>query len=151
ETNIDDMNPELLPHVLERLLEAGARDAWLVPVLMKKGRPAHVLSVLTDPSHADRMFAMITAETSTLGVRMRTLRRRSLPREPRVVATAFGPVKVKAVRRGAREALVPEFEECARIARERNLPLIDVYRSLETELRRREGNDREHTTPPAQA
>lgn len=151
ETNIDDMNPELLPYVLERLLEAGARDAWLVPVLMKKGRPAHVLSVLADPSAVDHMIALITEETSTLGVRLRTLRRRSLPREPRVVGTAFGPVMFKAVSRASGEVLVPEFEECARIARERNLPLIDVYRSLEAELLRREGDNRETTTPPAQA
>lgn len=151
ETNIDDMNPELLPYVLERLLEAGARDAWLVPVLMKKGRPAHVLSVLADPSTVDNMIAVITAETSTLGVRMKSVLRRSLPREARVIDSAFGPVAVKAVWRGGKEALVPEFEACARIARERNLPLIDVYRSLEAELLRRDGDNRETTTPPAQA
>ena len=151
ETNIDDMNPELLPPVLERLLETGARDAWLTPILMKKGRPAQQLSVLADPAQRDSLTDLLLRETSTLGVRMRTVARRSLPRETRRVETAFGAVDVKAVTRGGEVALVPEFEECARIARERNLPLIDVYKSLEAELFRLAAEQREPTTPPFQA
>ena len=134
ETNIDDMNPELFPYVLERLLEAGARDAWLAPVLMKKGRPAHVLSVLADNSLRDALIGILMNETSTTGVRMQSVQRRRLPRESAIIPTSFGELRVKVITREGGASFVPEFEECRRFARERNLPLIEVYRRLEAEL-----------------
>jgi uncharacterized protein (TIGR00299 family) protein len=135
ETNIDDMNPELYPYVLERLLEAGARDAWLTPVLMKKGRPAHVLSVLADASSQDVLTGILMNETSTTGVRMQTIMRRKLPREIARIETSYGEVAVKVITRGGGLTYVPEFEECRRIAQERNLPLIEVYKRIESDLR----------------
>ncbi len=134
ETNIDDMNPELFPYVLERLLSAGARDAWLTPVLMKKGRPAHVVSVLASLDLRDVLVEILMNETSTTGVRMQTVERRILPRSTESVSTSFGDVMVKVIERSGAVHRVPEFEECRRIAQQRNLPLIEVYKQIETEL-----------------
>ena len=134
ETNIDDMNPELLPHVIEQLLGAGALDAYLVPILMKKGRPAHLLSVLVDRSKMDAALKVLFRETSTIGVRMNAVERRKLPRTQRQVQTSLGTVTAKSVTFDGRERLVPEYEECRRIAAEKNLPLMDVYTILQNEF-----------------
>jgi len=134
ETNIDDMNPELYPYVLELLSSAGARDAYLTPVVMKKGRPGMMLSVLTERTNVDALLKIVFRETSTIGVRMQTLQRRKLARSVKEVQTSFGSVRAKSVFNDGRELLVPEFKECRRIARARDLPLKDVYRILEKEF-----------------
>jgi uncharacterized protein (TIGR00299 family) protein len=134
ETNIDDMNPELYPYILEALLSAGARDAYLVPVMMKKGRPGIVLSVLADQANVDAILKIVFRETSSIGVRMQTMQRKKLVRNVKDVRTSFGVVHVKSVLNDGKELLVPEFEECKRIAVEKGLPLRDVYRRLEKEL-----------------
>lgn len=136
ETNIDDMNSELFPFVIERLLAAGARDAWLTPVLMKKGRPAQIFSVLADRATRDALADLLLRETTTTGIRMMDVLRRSVPREIVTIDCVFGPVRVKVVTRGEVRVHVPEYEECRRIALERNLPLIDVFRTLDAELHR---------------
>jgi len=136
EANIDDMNPEIYPFLIERLLGAGANDAHLVPVIMKKGRPGVLLSVLAEKSQSASLAAMVLSETTTLGVRMHAVTRRKLQRSVREVGTAFGVVRMKVVvAEGGEERLVPEFEECKRIAQERRIPLIEVYRRLEGGLR----------------
>ncbi len=137
ETNIDDMNPEMHPYIVETLLAAGARDAYLTPVVMKKGRPGVVLTVLAEPSVIDTMTAIIFRETTSIGVRMQTMSRRKLVRGQKTVHTSLGSVIVKSIIRDGKEQLVPEFEECKRIATEKHLPLIDVYRTLEKEVESR--------------
>ena len=134
ESNIDDMNPELYPYIIETLLSAGARDAYLVPVVMKKGRPGIVLSVLVDHTSVDAALKVIFRETTSIGVRMQTMNRRKLARSTKEVQTALGPVRVKAVVNEGKEILIPEFEECKRIAVDKGIPLRDVYRTLEQEL-----------------
>jgi pyridinium-3,5-bisthiocarboxylic acid mononucleotide nickel chelatase len=134
EANIDDMNPELYPYIIERLLSAGARDAYLVPVVMKKGRPGIVLTVLADCEKVDAALKVIFLETTSIGVRMKTMGRRKLERRIKDIQTSFGTVHVKAVMNDGKEILIPEFEECKRIAVEKNLALRDVYRTLEKEL-----------------
>jgi uncharacterized protein (TIGR00299 family) protein len=134
ETNIDDMNPELYPFVVEQLLAAGARDAFLVPAVMKKGRPGIVLTVLADPKDLDAALKVVFRETTSIGVRISPMQRRKLERKVKEVPTSMGIVRVKSVLNGGKEALIPEFEECKRIAREKNLPLKDVYKLLEKEL-----------------
>lgn len=134
ETNIDDMNPELYPYILERLLAAGARDAFLTPIIMKKGRPGTLLTVLTERIGLDTVLKVIFAETSSIGVRMHPMERKKLVRRVKDVQTSFGNVRVKAVINDGREMLIPEFEECRRIAVEKGLALKDVYRALEKEL-----------------
>src|SRR5436309_2470838 len=98
EATIDDMSPQLYEHVLERLLAAGARDAFLVPVVMKKSRPAIMLRVLAAPADRDRLAGIVFAETSSIGLRYTTWARLVLPREERTVETAYGTVRVKIAR-----------------------------------------------------
>ncbi len=134
ETNIDDMNPEIHPYVIERLLASGAHDAYLVPIVMKKGRPGILLSALTHRENLDAVLAVIFRETTTLGVRIQHVERKKLPRSQRQVTTSLGIVNVKAISVNGAVRLVPEYEECRRVAMERGLPLVEVYRMLEKEL-----------------
>jgi uncharacterized protein (TIGR00299 family) protein len=130
ETTIDDLSPQIYEHVIERLLAAGARDVFLVPVVMKKSRPATMLRVLAEPADRDRLAAIVFAETSTLGLRHTTWRRLVLPREERTVETPWGRVRVKVAR--APDGTVnaaPEFEDCRRLALEGRVPLKVVHRT----------------------
>lgn len=134
ETNIDDMNPEIYPWLLERLLEEGAHDAFLTAVLMKKGRPGQLLTVTCDALRAEHLTAVICRESTTTGVRMRDVARRKLPRDITTVDSRFGRVAVKIIHSPHGVRRVPEFEECRRIARERSLPLVEVYTLLTADL-----------------
>jgi len=135
ETNIDDMNPEIYPYVIDSLLTAGAHDAYLVPVIMKKGRPGVLLSVLAARSVMEPLLRIVFSETSTLGVRIQPLERRKVKREVRTVKTSWGDVRAKVVLVNGAERITPEYEECKRIAIEKQIPLIEVYRMLEKEFR----------------
>lgn len=134
ETNIDDMNPEIYPYVLEQLFNAGANDAYLAPIIMKKGRPGIVLSALVNRSHLDKVLHVFFTQTTTLGVRMKSAERKILQREQREVKTKFGVVKAKAIILDGKERLVPEYEECKRLAEENSIPLISIYKILEQAL-----------------
>ncbi len=134
ETNIDNMNPELYPYVIEQLLAAGALDAYMIPILMKKGRPGIILSTLVERARIDALLAVLFRETTTLGVRLQPVGRKKLPREIRTVGTSLGPINVKAVLHEGKEYLHLEFEECKRIAQEHKLPLRKVYAKLEREI-----------------
>jgi len=130
ETNIDDMNPEFYPFVIEKLLEAGAHDAYLIPVIMKKGRPGIVLSTLCEATKIDDILKIIYRETTTLGVRIIKIDRRKLNRDAEIVETKFGKVKVKVVVTEYGKKYIPEFEECKKISIERNIPIADVYNEI---------------------
>ncbi len=134
ETNIDNMNPEIFPFVIERLLGIGAHDAFMIPIVMKKGRPGILLSALVNRGKLDAVLKVVFAETSTLGVRIQPVERRKLQRSSRTVNTIFGEMKVKVITIDGAERLSPEFEECKRIALEKDIPLLDVYKQVETEL-----------------
>jgi uncharacterized protein (TIGR00299 family) protein len=136
ETSIDDMNPQVYPHLIERLLAAGALDAHLTPVIMKKGRPGIVISVLAGHAAVDEVAACLFRETSTIGIRLHEAGRRTLPRRLLEAQTSLGTVKAKAVRRGEREHVMPEYEECRRLALEHGLPVLEVMKRLEEELNR---------------
>jgi uncharacterized protein (DUF111 family) len=130
EATIDDMSPQLYEHVLERLLAAGARDAFLAPVVMKKSRPGTTLRVLAAPEDRDRLAAIVFAETSTIGLRFTTWQRLVLPREERVVATEYGSVRVKvATAPDGTLNVAPELDDCRRLAVERGVPLKVVHRA----------------------
>jgi uncharacterized protein (DUF111 family) len=136
ETNLDDMSPEILPAVLEDLLAAGALDAFLTPVLMKKGRPGHLLTVLVEEAAAERIAALLFRETTTFGVRRSTRPRWKLARESREIETPWGPLRVKVGHLGAGETRVtPEFESCRAIADRTGLPLLEVYRAVGEHIR----------------
>ena len=138
ETNIDDLNPEIYPFVMERLFSAGAHDAYLVPVIMKKGRPGVLLSTLANRGKLDEILRVVFSETTTLGVRIQHTERKKLPRSQKEVRTSLGTVRVKAVLLDGIERLLPEFEECRRIATERKIPLPEVYRIIESELKKQQ-------------
>jgi uncharacterized protein (TIGR00299 family) protein len=135
ETNIDDMNPQLYPYLIEKLLAAGAHDAYLIPVIMKKGRPGILLSVLTPKETLDPVVNLIYAQTSTIGLRIQQIGRKKLHRREVEVQTSLGRVKAKAVIRDGREVIYPEFEECRRIAEERHIPLPEIFQRIEYEIR----------------
>lgn len=134
ETNIDDMNPEIYPFVIEQLLAAGAHDAYMIPVVMKKGRPGILLSVLTERKKADSILDILFTQTTTIGVRMQPIERRKVQRTIVDAKTQFGIVKVKKIEFDGRTRLVPEFEECKRIALGKNIALIEVYKAIEKEI-----------------
>jgi uncharacterized protein (TIGR00299 family) protein len=127
ETNIDDMNPQVYEHLIDRLMQAGAHDAFLTPIIMKKGRPGILLSVLTDPAKSDVVLDIVFRETTSIGVRIQQVGRRKLAREIREVETSYGRVRVKVSKRGD-EVLTatPEYEDCRRLAEEKQVPLKHV-------------------------
>ncbi len=112
EANVDDLDPRLWPGVLAALLAAGASDAWLTPILMKKGRPAHTLSVLTDAGHAAAARRIVFTETSSIGLREHQVGKRALAREFAVVSVGGAQVRVKVARLdGTVVNVAPEYED----------------------------------------
>ena len=128
ECNVDDSTGEELGFAMERLFAAGALDAWFTPIQMKKNRPGVLLSVLARPSDSAALAAAVLQETSTLGVRISPpLARLVCDREMREVTTAWGGVRVKVkLLNGVALSAAPEYEDCARIAREHGIPLRQV-------------------------
>lgn len=126
ETHLDDESPELLGWVSERLFELGALDVAFTPLTMKKGRPGVALTVLVPPALRERAVAAILRETTALGVREQLLARTTLAREIVTLDTPWGPVRIK--RAGGRDR--PEYEDLARIARARALPLREVAEAV---------------------
>jgi uncharacterized protein (TIGR00299 family) protein len=128
ETNLDDLNPELVPDAAERCFAAGALDVWTTPVQMKKGRPGIVLSALARPSAERAVAAAILEETSALGVRVSRLARYELDREQRLVEVDGGTVRVKVGRLDGRIVNVaPEHDDCAAVARKSGRPVKAVW------------------------
>lgn len=136
ETQIDDLEPRPLAVLSDRLLDAGALDVLRVPVLMKKGRQGTLLAVLARPgSDTVRLLHRILLESTTLGVRVREEDRWELPRAEQTVDTALGRVRVKWSWGPAGPSARPEFEDVVRIALDRGLPVVEVQRRTEAELR----------------
>jgi uncharacterized protein (TIGR00299 family) protein len=127
ETNVDDLDPRVWPTVLAALLDAGAADAWLVPIVMKKGRPAHTLCVLTADAGRASLRDNVFALTSTIGVREYPVSRVALDRGWQAVAVRGGEVRIKAaVRAGRIVHATPEFDDAAALALARDLPVRQV-------------------------
>ena len=127
ETNVDDLDPRLWPTVLAALLAAGAPDAWLVPILTKKGRPAHTLCVLAHDGDREALRDKVFALTSTLGVRETPVSRTALQRDWRAVTVRGGEVRIKVGLRAGRIATATaEFEDAAALARTRGVPVRRV-------------------------
>jgi uncharacterized protein (TIGR00299 family) protein len=137
EANLDDMNPQIYGYFLERALAAGALDVYTTPVQMKKNRPGTLLTVLCKPQDTNALTSLIFAETTTFGVRTTNAQRRILPREHVSVSTTFGDVRIKLSRVNGRILHVsPEFEDCRKLAVEKNVPLQQVINEA---LRRYQG------------
>jgi uncharacterized protein (TIGR00299 family) protein len=127
EANLDDATGETLAHAVTALLEAGAYDAWITPVVMKKGRPGHVVSVLADEAVAPALVSLLRAETGSLGARRVAVERWPLPRETGQAFVEGLPVRVK-VSPGRVKA---EYADAARVSRRTGLPLREVVRRAE--------------------
>jgi uncharacterized protein (TIGR00299 family) protein len=127
EANVDDLDPRLWPQVLARLLDAGASDAWLTPMLMKKGRPAHTLSVLLPPETSAAVRRVIFSDTSSLGLRVSTIRKEALEREFHTVHVGGEPISVKLARDAGRVVNVqPEYDDVAAAATRLDRPVKAV-------------------------
>jgi pyridinium-3,5-bisthiocarboxylic acid mononucleotide nickel chelatase len=130
ETNVDDLDPRLWPSVLDGLFAAGASDAWLTPILMKKGRPAHTLSVLCRPEAVADVEAAVFTSTSTIGMRVVPVGKVALERLQATVEVLGGRVGVKVAVHGDRLVNVSvEYEDVAALAAERGLPVKEVLRA----------------------
>jgi uncharacterized protein (DUF111 family) len=128
ETNLDDINAEILGHFVEKAFAAGALDVFYTPIQMKKNRPAVLLTVLCAETDADRFTELMLRETSAFGVRCGTARRRKLRREFKTVSTPFGPATVKlGTLNGKVVQAAPEFASCQKLAERSRVPLKQIY------------------------
>ena len=128
EANIDDMNPQFFEPLLDRLFEAGALDASLTPLVMKKSRPGTLLTVLAEPRDAERLASLLLAHSTTFGIRTYTAARWKRPRDFVTAMTSYGPVRVKRGWDGDRLAiLAPEYEDCRRLALAAGVSVQAVY------------------------
>jgi pyridinium-3,5-bisthiocarboxylic acid mononucleotide nickel chelatase len=127
EANLDDMNPQIFGYVLDKALAAGALDVFATPIQMKKNRPGILVTILCKPEDETKFQEMLFAETTTLGVRSHLVERHALPREFVKVTTSFGDVRVKIARaHGQLRHASPEFDDCRKLAEEKNVPLHEV-------------------------
>jgi hypothetical protein len=128
ETNLDDINPEILGHFMEKALAAGALDVFHTAIQMKKNRPGVLLTVLCAEADADKFSELLVRETSTFGLRRHTAERRKLQRGFLTAQTPYGTVTVKLGRLDGKVLQVaPEFESCKKLAEQAQVPIKEVY------------------------
>jgi uncharacterized protein (TIGR00299 family) protein len=131
ECNLDDMNPERFTHVMNLLFSAGAADVFIVPIVMKKSRPGHLLSVLCNHETVERMKEILFTETPGIGLREHSLMKSMLRREMVVVSTKYGGVEVKrSFWKGRVVNEKPEFEQCSKLAREHGVSLEEITKEV---------------------
>lgn len=137
ETNIDDMNPQVYEYLMDRLFEAGALDVYITPIIMKKNRPAQMLSVIADTGTLNVLREIIFRETTSIGVRVGKLSRFVLTRDIKEVQLPYGRVRIK-ISEGPDGVhnIVPEYEDCKALALKTGIPLKDIM-----ELARRSGRE----------
>jgi len=132
ETNLDDIPGEVIGYCFELLLAAGALDVFCTAIQMKKHRPGILLSVLVDDHHVSIIEEILFRETATFGVRRTRYERHKLHRRAHQVSTQWGPIDGKlGWKLGGRPVFTPEFEACARIAREQHVPLLTIYQAAQ--------------------
>ena len=132
ETNLDDMHPEGLGYLMERLFRAGALDVVFLPAQMKKNRPGVQVQVIGRPEQKDLLMEIMVQETTTLGIRFRYSQRKVLERNPETVESPWGKISVKRVLQGESSRLVPEYDVCREIALKHNIPLQKIYQWIES-------------------
>jgi pyridinium-3,5-bisthiocarboxylic acid mononucleotide nickel chelatase len=131
ETNIDDMTSEVYGYLMDRIMAAGAKDVFLTPVMMKKNRPGIVVRVIADDTTREPLTDILFSETSTLGVRASVMSRRILPRRAGTVETRWGAVRVKSAEWNGTVRTTPEYDDCASIARQHDVPILKVYEAVQ--------------------
>jgi len=128
EVSLDDINPQLVPALMSKLLKAGAADVLVIPCIMKKGRPGLLMQVVCSPDSLDFVIPVIFYESTTIGLRYHSVSRRVLDREIIHVNTPYGPVRMKVARMdGKITNASPEFEDCQKLAQQANVPIKEVF------------------------
>ncbi len=131
EANIDDLNPQIYEYVMEKLLALGARDVWMTPIIMKKSRPATMLSVLAEGTLLESIAACLFAETSTIGIRHYPVQRQIAGRVTKRITTPWGEASVKVSSYQNKICnIAPEFEDCRKLAEEHNIPLKQIQQQV---------------------
>ncbi|MBO4445734.1 MAG: DUF111 family protein [Clostridia bacterium] len=124
ETNIDDCSGEALGYTLDKLFEAGVKDAWYSPIFMKKSRPAYSLSVMVKSEQEEAAVNIIFRHTTAVGMRRQELDRIIMDREPTTIDTAYGPVKANKFTYGDVEKICPEYEDMKKLADENDESIL---------------------------
>lgn len=131
QANLDDMNPEWVSYIMDKLFEVGANDVFVVPIIMKKGRPGIMLNVLVEDERLSVVEQVIFSETTTLGIRYMHASCHRLAREFEQVLTRWGLLTVKVgYHQGKLVQYAPEFKECEQVAKEHQVPLKQVYEEV---------------------
>jgi uncharacterized protein (TIGR00299 family) protein len=138
ESNIDDMNPEFFEYISDRLFKAGASDVFFSNIMMKKGRPGILLSVICETELADTVKKIIFTESTTLGIRTFPFRKDTLVRKFESFKTVYGDLNIKrSYYNGSEVSCKPEYEDCKRIAAEKGIPVKEVYNDIMATIVRR--------------
>ena len=128
ETNVDDMSPEYIPFIIEKILELGVKDVWAQNIIMKKGRPAIKISVLSSNELISEVVDILKKETSTFGVRISTVERQAFDRKIEQVSTKYGEIKLKIkFDSGNIIGAYPEYEDCKNLSKVHNIPLKVIF------------------------
>jgi len=128
ETNIDDMNPEFYDYIMEQLLSYKALDVFLTPIQMKKNRPAHMLSIVVYEQNLKEILEVLFSETTTLGVRIREIKRLRLAQQNFIAETKYGKIRVKVgIFKGEIKNVAPEYKDCKKVAKQHKIPLKEIY------------------------
>ena len=129
-TNIDDMNPEIISFVTEKIILLGAKDVFTIPINMKKGRSGILLQIIADKNDLKKISEIVFSETTAIGFRYHFSKRKKLKREIVKIQTEFGIITAKLIEYKGEKKIVPEYEECKKIAVEKNIPLQKIYEIL---------------------
>ncbi|MBU4227188.1 nickel pincer cofactor biosynthesis protein LarC [bacterium] len=128
ETNIDDMNPEFYDYIMDQLFSLGALDVFLTSIQMKKNRPAHMLSIIVYEQDLKEILEVLFSESTTLGVRIREIKRLRLAQQNFIAETKYGKIRVKVgIFKGEIKNIGPEYEDCKKIAEQHQVPLKEIY------------------------
>ncbi len=137
ETNIDNMNPELLGYTSELLLSQGVLDFYMTPISMKKNRPGTMMSIIIEPERLDEVLSTVFSEVSTLGMRIQRIGRKKLHREIVSVETSYGDIGIKVGRLGGDiKSIHPEYEDCKKAASEKGVPIAVVFEEAKAAARK---------------
>jgi pyridinium-3,5-bisthiocarboxylic acid mononucleotide nickel chelatase len=141
QANLDDMNPEWVSYIMDRLFDHGANDVYVVPIIMKKGRPGMMLNVLVEAGLLSKVEEIIFSETTTLGIRYMHATCHRLAREFEQVQTQWGLLHVKVgFHQGKLVQYAPEFKECEQVAKQYQIPLKQVYDEVRKQFMERQQN-----------
>jgi hypothetical protein len=128
ETNIDDMNPEFYDYIMDKLFSQGALDVFLTPIQMKKNRPAQMFSIIVYEQNLKEILKVLFSESTTLGVRIKEVKRLKLTQQNFIAETKYGKIKVKVgIFKEDIKTIAPEYQDCQKIAQQYQVPLKEVY------------------------